>query len=215
MRQLSGFDALFVYDDGPRETQHTIKVCLLSEEASRAYDFESAKAHVGTRLVMMPPLRWQTAAPLSVLFEHAMFAQPTELRSRREDRTGHRRSDAAHGIAARPGKAVLPGRAGAVARHFRPHAPAAGSDAARAPAPARGARPCPQAGVPGDAVARLRRLPHTGPRVLLHDGASGAGAGNRQDLRRHHQRRGARGHGRRPAQLPARARGIAGRAARG
>lgn len=61
MRQLSGFDALFVYDDGPRETQHTIKVCFLSEEASRAYDFESAKAHVGTRLVMMPPLRWQVA----------------------------------------------------------------------------------------------------------------------------------------------------------
>ena len=30
MRQLSGFDALFVYDDGPRETQHTIKVCFLS-----------------------------------------------------------------------------------------------------------------------------------------------------------------------------------------
>ncbi len=66
MRQLSGFDALFVYDDGPRETQHTIKVCFLSEEASRAYDFESAKAHVGTRLVMMPPLRWHAAAPLSV-----------------------------------------------------------------------------------------------------------------------------------------------------
>jgi diacylglycerol O-acyltransferase / wax synthase len=61
MRHLSGFDALFVYDDGPRETQHTIKVCFLSEEASRGYDFESAKAHLGTRLVKIPPLRWQVA----------------------------------------------------------------------------------------------------------------------------------------------------------
>lgn len=59
MRHLSGFDAVFIYDDGPQETQHTLKVLFLSEEASLAYDFEYAKAHVGTRLVRLPPLRWQ------------------------------------------------------------------------------------------------------------------------------------------------------------
>jgi diacylglycerol O-acyltransferase / wax synthase len=59
MRHLSGFDASFVYDEQPQEPQHTLKVCFLGEEASRAYNFEKAKEGARAWLGRLPLLRWR------------------------------------------------------------------------------------------------------------------------------------------------------------
>ena len=59
MQHLSGFDAMFVYDETPLESQHTLKVCFLGEEASRAYNFEDAKEGARTWLDRLPLLRWR------------------------------------------------------------------------------------------------------------------------------------------------------------
>jgi diacylglycerol O-acyltransferase len=59
MQHLSGFDAMFVYDESPLESQHTLKVCFLGDEASRAYSFENAKQGAGAWLERLPLLRWR------------------------------------------------------------------------------------------------------------------------------------------------------------
>jgi len=59
MRRLSGFDAMFIYTEHPRETHHTLKVCILGEEASAAYDFKDTKAGVRALFPRLPLLRWR------------------------------------------------------------------------------------------------------------------------------------------------------------
>ena len=55
MHRMSGFDALFVYDERPNEPQHTLKLAILG---AGEYSFESAKEGIRARLAQMPPLRW-------------------------------------------------------------------------------------------------------------------------------------------------------------
>ncbi|MBM4267780.1 MAG: DUF1298 domain-containing protein [Deltaproteobacteria bacterium] len=57
MERMSGFDALFVYDESPNEPQHTLKIAILGRKASRAYSFERAKRALGERLAVLPPFR--------------------------------------------------------------------------------------------------------------------------------------------------------------
>ena len=59
MHRMTGYDAQFIYDEAPNEPQHTLKLLILDETASRAYSFESAKASVGRRLSAVPVLGWR------------------------------------------------------------------------------------------------------------------------------------------------------------
>ncbi len=59
MKRLSGFDATFIYDELPGESQHTLKVSIWSPEASAAHSLAGTRRFVRSRLPELPPLRWR------------------------------------------------------------------------------------------------------------------------------------------------------------
>jgi WS/DGAT/MGAT family acyltransferase len=59
VQRLTGFDAQFIYDDGPQEPQHTLKLAVLSPEASARCSREAMKDWIRARLPALPPLRWR------------------------------------------------------------------------------------------------------------------------------------------------------------
>jgi diacylglycerol O-acyltransferase len=59
MHRMTGFDALFLYDEAPNEPQHTIKVAILGPGAAARYSFERAKKEVGARVAETPPFCWR------------------------------------------------------------------------------------------------------------------------------------------------------------
>lgn len=60
MRRLTGFDAQFVYDDGPTEPQSTLKLAFLGPAASARCSGEALRRELAARLPALPPLRWRT-----------------------------------------------------------------------------------------------------------------------------------------------------------
>ncbi|MDJ0851650.1 MAG: wax ester/triacylglycerol synthase family O-acyltransferase [Myxococcota bacterium] len=78
MQRLSGFDATFIYDELPGETQHTLKVSIWSPEASAAHSLAEARRFVRSRLPELPPLRWRA---LRVPFDlhHPVWVEDPDL----------------------------------------------------------------------------------------------------------------------------------------
>ena len=56
---MSGQDAQFIYDERPDEPQHTLKISFLSEAASAAWSFASARSDLSRRLAVLEPLQWR------------------------------------------------------------------------------------------------------------------------------------------------------------
>jgi WS/DGAT/MGAT family acyltransferase len=56
---MSGYDAQFIYDERPDEPQHTLKISFLSERASAAWSFESARSDLARRIAAIEPLHWR------------------------------------------------------------------------------------------------------------------------------------------------------------
>jgi diacylglycerol O-acyltransferase len=59
MRRLSGFDAQFVFDERPDDTQHTLKLAFLDARASAGFDLRAARQQIAARLSRLDPLRWR------------------------------------------------------------------------------------------------------------------------------------------------------------
>src|SRR5437660_654072 len=59
MHRMTGFDALFLYDEAPNEPQHTLKVAILGPGAVARYSFDRAKKEVRARLAGTPPFCWR------------------------------------------------------------------------------------------------------------------------------------------------------------
>jgi len=59
MHRMTGFDALFLYDEAANEPQHTIKVAILGPGAAGRYSFHGAKQEVRARLAETPPFCWR------------------------------------------------------------------------------------------------------------------------------------------------------------
>lgn len=78
MHRLSGFDSLFIYDERPGETQHTLKVSIWSPEASAGHSLESTRRFVRSRLPLLPPLRWRALrVPLDL--HHPVWVETPDL----------------------------------------------------------------------------------------------------------------------------------------
>jgi diacylglycerol O-acyltransferase len=57
---MTGFDAAFIYDERPEETQHTLKISIWSPRASECYSLERTRRWIRGRLRELPPLRWRS-----------------------------------------------------------------------------------------------------------------------------------------------------------
>ncbi len=78
MHRLSGYDAFFIYDELPGETQHTLKVSIWSPEASAAHSIEGTRRFVRSRLPEIPPLRWRAVrVPLDL--HHPVWVEDPDL----------------------------------------------------------------------------------------------------------------------------------------
>ena len=60
MHRMTGFDAAFIYDERPDETQHTLKISIWSPRASERYTIERTRRWMRVRLRELPPLRWRS-----------------------------------------------------------------------------------------------------------------------------------------------------------
>jgi diacylglycerol O-acyltransferase len=60
MRRMNGFDAQFVFDERPDDSQHTLKLAFLDEAASAGFDLAAARRQVAARLSRLDPLRWRS-----------------------------------------------------------------------------------------------------------------------------------------------------------
>lgn len=56
MRQLSGVDASFLNIETPSTPMHVASISIIDGEA---FDFEKARAHIQSRLHLLPPFRWK------------------------------------------------------------------------------------------------------------------------------------------------------------
>ncbi|HJO23160.1 MAG: wax ester/triacylglycerol synthase family O-acyltransferase [Myxococcota bacterium] len=83
MHRMTGYDAVFLYDERPDEPQHTLKVAVWSREASAAYRLEDTRSFLRARLGELPPLRWRA---LRVPFD---LYHPVWLEDRDLDLTHH------------------------------------------------------------------------------------------------------------------------------
>ena len=60
MRRMTGFDALFLYDETPNEPQHTLKVAILGPSFAARSDWFACAKDVATRkLAQTPPFSWR------------------------------------------------------------------------------------------------------------------------------------------------------------
>src|SRR5215468_811438 len=73
---MSGFDATFIYDEQPDEPQHTLKISFLSEPASAAWSFESARRDLARRLAAIEPLQWRALRVPFDLYHPVWVADP-------------------------------------------------------------------------------------------------------------------------------------------
>jgi WS/DGAT/MGAT family acyltransferase len=78
MRRLTGFDAQFVYDDGPAEPQSTLKLAFLGPAASARCTGEALRRELAARLPALPPLRWRTLRVPADL-HHPVWVDDPEL----------------------------------------------------------------------------------------------------------------------------------------
>src|SRR5262245_17132131 len=73
---MSGFDATFIYDEQPDEPQHTLQISFLSEPASAAWSFESARRDLARRLAAIEPLQWRALRVPFDLYHPVWVADP-------------------------------------------------------------------------------------------------------------------------------------------
>jgi WS/DGAT/MGAT family acyltransferase len=76
VQRMSGFDAAFIYDERPDEPQHTLKISFLSEPASAAWSFESARRDLERRIAGIEPLQWRVVRVPFDLYHPVWVADP-------------------------------------------------------------------------------------------------------------------------------------------
>ncbi len=79
MHRMTGYDAQFIYDESPNEPQHTLKILMMSAEASREYSFEDAKEKMGSVVARLAPLRWRAQRVPLDLYHPVWVETPLDL----------------------------------------------------------------------------------------------------------------------------------------